>query len=134
MIKPLKSKLTLPRLPSTIKRERLFSLLENLRNRKITTIVAGAGYGKTTLATQALNLLGCKHIWYRLDPSDMDFLTFLSYLITGFRQHFPKFGQKTLDRAQQTRSLKQEWQSVLMVFLNEIDQNINDDFVIVIDD
>ncbi|MBU2515030.1 hypothetical protein KJ966_27235 [bacterium] len=134
MIIPLKSKLTLPRLPSTIQRQRLFSLVENSPIRKITTIVAGAGFGKTTLATQIINLLGFKHVWYRLDQSDVDFFTFLSYLVTGFRKYYSDFGQDTLNRIQQTRSLKQEWQSILTVFLSEIDHYIDDNFLVVVDD
>ncbi|MBU3916050.1 hypothetical protein KKA14_10990 [bacterium] len=134
MIKTLKSKLTLPRLPATIERERLFSLLESIPSRKITTLVAGAGYGKTTLATQIVTLLGYNYLWYRLDQSDIDFFTFLSYLIDGFRKHYPEFGHDTFKRIQQTRSLKQEWRSVLITFLSEVDRCVDDDFIIVIDD
>ncbi len=134
MNKTLKSKLTLPLLPSTIKRERLFSLLENLSSQKITTIVAGAGYGKTTLAVQVVESLGYRNIWYRLDRSDMDFFTYLSYLITGFKKHFPEFGEDTVSRIQQTKSLAIEWQSILMVFLNEVDHCIDGDFLVVFDD
>ena len=133
-IEILHSKLMLPYASETIERERLFSLLSNIRNKKLTTIVAGAGYGKTTLIAQAKRHLNLKTVWYRLDESDRDFATFLSYLVAGFRGHFPGFGTRTSQRISEIQRISQDQEAILTSFLAEIEMTINEDLVIVIDD
>ncbi len=134
MIKILKSKLLTPQLPETIQRERLFSLLSDLPNKKLTTLVAGAGFGKTTLLAQTLGLSGLDTVWYRLDSSDKDFLTFLSYLINGFKAYFPDFGTETQQRIEEAQLLTQEQQAVLTYFVSEIEKSVQTDMVVVLDD
>jgi ATP/maltotriose-dependent transcriptional regulator MalT len=50
----LNSKLTAPHLADTMKRERLLSFMNHAAKKRLTTIVAAAGYGKTTLAAQTI--------------------------------------------------------------------------------
>ena len=83
-IRILDSKLSKPSLTDTVFRDRLQPVLEELKNKKLTTVIAGAGYGKTTLVSQACADQGSKTIWYRLDSMDKDFITFLHYLVAGF--------------------------------------------------
>ena len=97
-------------------------------------MIAGAGYGKTTLIAEVGNYLGLNTVWYRLDKSDRDFTTFLSYLIAGIRKHFPELGEETLCRIEEAQILSLERRAVLTVFLNEIEKFVKNGLIIVLDD
>lgn len=52
----LDAKLAPPLLPETIQRSRLQPIIEQVVAHKVLSVVAGAGYGKTTFVAQA-----CRH-------------------------------------------------------------------------
>ncbi|MCP4749356.1 MAG: hypothetical protein GY866_00550, partial [Proteobacteria bacterium] len=79
MVSILDSKLLVPDVSETIARERLDGALEEIPRRKLTTVVAGAGYGKTTLVAQAIRNSKWESAWYRLGETDRDPVIFLSY-------------------------------------------------------
>ena len=133
-IQILKSKLLFPYSSDTIKRERLYPLLSDISRKRLTSVIAGAGFGKTTLIAEVINHMGLDSVWYRLDKSDRDIITFLSYLIAGIQKYFPEFGEETFQQIEKTKVLSREYEAVLTVFLNEIEKNINNDFIIVLDD
>ncbi|MDY6933283.1 MAG: BTAD domain-containing putative transcriptional regulator [Spirochaetota bacterium] len=133
-IQILNSKLLLPHLSDTIQRERLHPLLAKIPRKRLTTVTAGAGFGKTTLVAEACNLLGLNSVWYRLDKSDSDFITFISYLIAGIQKHIREFGIETHQRIGDAQILSRERKAVLTVFLSEIEKLVKGDLIIVIDD
>ena len=133
-IRILNSKLLIPRYADTIKRERLHLSFSEIVEKKVTTVIAGAGYGKTTLMAQACEVLNLDTVWYRLDGSDKDFVTFTHYLIAGIRQHYPKIGKETLNRIQSARILNREHDAVLTILLSEIEKYIDKELIIVLDD
>ncbi len=133
-IKVLNSKLLIPRFSDTIRRERLSPLFSEIGKKRISIIVAGAGYGKTTLIAQACEALDLNTIWYRLDSFDKDFITFINYLIAGFRQFYSDFGEETFQRIHDARILTREREAVLTVLLSEIEIFIKNDIIIVLDD
>jgi LuxR family maltose regulon positive regulatory protein len=71
----------MPDISETITRERLFGLQDEVLKKRLTSIVAAAGYGKTTLIAQTIRNSSFKYVWYRLDSSDRDLVTFISYLV-----------------------------------------------------
>ena len=79
-MKVLQSKLQPPKRPGILHRQRLARLFETLDHKKAVTVVAGAGFGKTTLVIDALSCLDMRPLWYRLDRQDLDFHVFISYL------------------------------------------------------
>ncbi|MDY6933959.1 MAG: tetratricopeptide repeat protein [Spirochaetota bacterium] len=133
-IKILNSKLHIPSSLDIIKRDRIYPLLIDITKKRLTTVIAGAGFGKTTLITEVCEYLNLETVWYRLDKSDSDFITFISYLIAGIKKYFSKFGIETHQRIEETRVLTQERDAVLTVFLSEIDKLIKGDLIIVLDD
>jgi DNA-binding SARP family transcriptional activator len=133
-IKILSSKLTAPQPTDTITRDRLLSLMSPSARKKLTAIVAGAGYGKTTLAAHAGLAWSSKTVWYRLDESDSDLVTFISYLVAGIRKHYPEFGAATLQRLTRIHNPNNELQPVLTTILSEMEHLIREDVVIVLDD
>lgn len=130
----LKSKLTPPRIDATVERRRLTDLLQDMDKYKLVSITAGPGYGKTTLAAQACRRSGIKTVWYRLDESDNDAITWMYYLIDGIRRHFKSFGSKTLARIQSTQNFHTELHSLWTILLHEIELSIDEPLIIVLDD
>ncbi|MDY0282445.1 MAG: hypothetical protein RBR35_18005, partial [Salinivirgaceae bacterium] len=133
-IRILSSKLTAPRTSETILRERLLASMNPSEGKKLTTVVAGAGYGKTTLAAQALSRWSGKAVWYRLDASDRDLVTFMSYLVAGMRKYHPEFGVEVLDYLSKVHNPVSESGSVLTMFLSELEDICGEELIIVLDD
>src|SRR5580765_2278742 len=84
-------KVIVPRRPSyLVPRERLLQLLKTIGERRLVTLSAPAGYGKTLLvtdfATASPPLPVC---WYMLDRFDEDPWVFLSYLKASIEERFP---------------------------------------------
>lgn len=130
----IQSKLSIPCLADTIDRRRLFPFLSEIHSKKLVAVVAGAGYGKTTLAAQAARHISMDTVWYRLDSSDRDFTTFIHYLVAGIRKYHPHVGEKTCARIQQATILHRERETILRVFLGEIESSVTSDLIIVLDD
>ena len=66
----LKSKLCFPDRFKSIRRCIGRSVGKTILEKRLTTIIAGPGYGKTTLAVQALESVNARIIWVQLDPAD----------------------------------------------------------------
>jgi two-component SAPR family response regulator/tetratricopeptide (TPR) repeat protein len=133
-IRTLSSKLTIPHADDTIPRERLLSLINGTKRKRLTAVVAGAGYGKTTLVAQAVGSWEMKTIWYRLDDSDRDLVTFIAYLLAGVRKHHPQFGSATLDQLKAAHHLPNGLQHITRTFLGELEDTLSADTAIVLDD
>lgn len=130
----IQSKLSIPCLADVTDRNRLFPLLSELPSKKLVNVVAGAGYGKSTLAAQAARHMSMDTVWYRLDSSDRDFTTFIHYLVAGIRKHYPHTGDRTCARIEQAMVLHREREAILRVFLGELESSITRDLMIVLDD
>jgi ATP/maltotriose-dependent transcriptional regulator MalT/DNA-binding SARP family transcriptional activator len=74
------AKTTRPRLHGAYPRERLFLLLDALRERKAIWVFGPPGAGKTTLLSSYIETRKLPAIWYRLDSGDSDPATFFYYL------------------------------------------------------
>lgn len=133
-IKLLNSKLTAPRHLNVIKRPRLYSILESIKQNKLTLVIAGAGYGKTTLVAQTIDQTDCTTVWYSLDRSDIDFATFMNYLIQGIQKHYSIEGEISKDLLAGAFTSEKSREDFLVQFLSIIENNIHDDIVIVLDD
>lgn len=127
----IEAKLSPPALTSGIvERERLLSLL-NAKTR-LTLIIAGAGYGKTTLLAQFVGGLKQPFVWYSLDERDNDISVFISYIVHGISQKFKGFGEKTFKAFNFPDKIKTY--SIENAFISEVTEKICEDFTLVIDD
>ena len=78
-------KITAPGLPAGIvKRERLFHILENCREKRVVWISGPGGSGKTTLVSSYLEAHKLSAIWYHMDQKDADPATFFYYMGLAF--------------------------------------------------
>jgi len=73
----------------TVRRERLLSLARKVAGAPLTLVSAPAGYGKSTLVSEWLGLLGQKSAWLSLDAEDGDISQFLSYVVAALRNAYP---------------------------------------------
>jgi DNA-binding SARP family transcriptional activator len=93
----IRSKIEPPQLrSSTLSRQRLLDALTAAISRRVTLLVAEAGYGKTTLLTDFSSRPITRCLWYKLDSTDQDWITLVNYLIAAAREHTPDFGHRTL--------------------------------------
>src|SRR4051812_41735433 len=93
----IKSKIQPPALrESTLTRQRLLDRLTEATSHRLTLLIAEAGYGKTTLLADFARATDARVMWYRLDASDADVITWSNYLIAAVREIHPGFGEATL--------------------------------------
>ena len=89
-------KIQRPLLPAeTLRRDRLFGVLEAWADRRIVYVVAEAGFGKTTLIADFLRRSRLRTFWYRLDEDDTDGLVFLRYLVAACQAVDPRLLQRS---------------------------------------
>lgn len=79
----------------TLSRERLNAWLERAAGGRLGLIVAEAGFGKTTLLADWALRTRRQTTWYRLEPDDRDWLTFIRHLVAGGRELDPEFAPET---------------------------------------
>ncbi len=130
----LKTKLYPPRLPEIVTRKRLNSELAKARSCKLAVILAGAGYGKSTLVAEFLQKLRSPFIWYQLDSTDGDLSVFLSYLIAGLRSIHPEFGGKTLSHLASATNITEQSRAILSILITELDELVAEELFIALDD
>jgi LuxR family transcriptional regulator, maltose regulon positive regulatory protein len=130
----LRTKLYPPRLPEIVVRERLLVELEKASSSKLTSIVAGAGYGKSTLAAEFFENKRQPFVWYQLEKTDSDLSVFLSYLVAGLRSIRPGFGANTLSHLDIATNVGEQSRAILSTFIGELDEITLEDLFIALDD
>ncbi|MEZ4683221.1 MAG: AAA family ATPase [Caldilineaceae bacterium] len=93
-----------PPRPNLVARPRLIERLNSGLHRKLTLISAPAGFGKTTLVSEWIALLGERPepgvAWLSLDESDSDPVRFLTYLVAALQKLASTIGQSILGMLQ----------------------------------
>src|SRR5919202_5745419 len=81
-----------PPRPNVVLRSRLITRLNAGLHRKLTLVVAPAGFGKTTLVSAWLADCGRPSAWLSLDEGDSDPARFLTYLVAALQTIAPTIG------------------------------------------
>src|SRR3954447_19060384 len=92
----ISTKLYPPRLrASLVPRSDLISLLNGESDRRLTLILAPAGYGKSTLVAQWLAELGLPYSWVSLEKSDDNPHAFFSLVVAALQTIDPGLATET---------------------------------------
>lgn len=134
----LRAKLRPPELSAHhVPRPHLIRRLNSWKRRKLTLIVAGAGYGKSTLLAEWVNKNNWT-LWYSLDAIDRDMAVFFSYLLAGLRELWPGFGRGTEAVLNQRTPRDPEYlQYLMLTLLDEIEgavEDVNEPLILIFDD
>lgn len=119
---------------TTLSRERLLTRLEQHAGARVVLVSAEAGYGKSTLLGEFARRSPVPCVWYRIESSDADWLTFLSYLVATLRQVDPEFGRQTEALLRHVAAMGSSRELVLAQFLAELGDLTDLRVVVILDD
>ena len=127
-----KTRIPLPP-PNLVSRPRLLAALRTGLERKLTVIIAPAGFGKTTLVAELAREL---HLaaWLTLDPGDRDLSLFAHYLVEAFAQVYPTFGSETRAWLAATPAPAAEIEDFVATLLAELEACGDERLVLFLDD
>jgi LuxR family maltose regulon positive regulatory protein len=114
-----------------VSRTRLFQLLDQGLQRKLTLISAPAGYGKTMLLSHWITKNKIPAAWYSISSRDAEPQAFLTLIIQSFQTLHPEAGKKALEILHSPQEPNLDY--VLDMFLNDLLQ-ISQDLLLVLDD
>lgn len=114
-----------------IQRKRLITILQNNQDKILKLVIAGAGYGKSVLISQWLEICNEKFCWISVHEDFNDIRVALSYLVTAVQSVFSDTLKKSNEAVNtiQTVSVK----SLGQILINELAE-INEPLNIVFDD
>ncbi|MHB1132172.1 MAG: LuxR C-terminal-related transcriptional regulator [Chloroflexota bacterium] len=128
----LVTKTWLPQLPPDwVPRPRLSGRLNQALCHKLVLLSAPAGYGKTTLAVEALRDCGLPVAWVSLEPADNLPGAFLTYVVTALQGVAPGAGRPILTALRSPQPPPNEL--LLTALVNALSEGTGD-FVVVLDD
>lgn len=129
------SKLTAPNPPvrSLARRGLMRAVLDRL-DRPIVTVVAEAGFGKTTLLAETARAAARPVIWYSLARSDADLMVFARHLLQAFRLDQPRFGRDLARLLDEVRPGEAVAEAIGGVLSNELGAMRGPERILVLDD
>ena len=130
-----KTKIVIPhRRPELLSRPRLLESLKALLDNKLVLLSAPAGYGKTSLLIDLAHSIEMPVCWLSLDPLDRDPQRFMAYLIATLAERFPGVGETSRPQLNRLKSIEQEAESLLITLTNELYDQVEDDFLLILED
>ena len=130
-----KTKIILPNRRSEIlSRPRLLESLRGLLDNKLVLLSAPAGYGKTSLLIDLAHNVQMPVCWLSLDLLDREPQRFIAYLIASLAECFPGIGVTSRIQLSQLKSIERDAEALLVTLTNEIYDQVEDDFLLIIDD
>jgi ATP/maltotriose-dependent transcriptional regulator MalT len=105
---------------STLERPRLLQWLNSHTKERLILVSGEAGYGKTTLLSDFARRSVARCLWYRLDATDRDWVTFITYVIAAVREARPDFGTETAALLSQMATLNLTLEAALTSLLSEL--------------
>jgi ATP/maltotriose-dependent transcriptional regulator MalT/DNA-binding SARP family transcriptional activator len=119
---------------ATLARGRLIDWFGQHADAQLLLVTAEAGYGKTTLLNDFALRTRDACVWYRLETSDGDWITFLSYLVAALRDVVPGFGRSTEALLRNVASMGSSREIVLAQFLAELNDVGGRRVAVILDD
>jgi len=130
----VKAKLSPPQVADACLRPETLDLLTEHFRRRVTLVCAPAGYGKTTVALEAIHRLGLRAVWYKLDVLDQDPVTLIASLVEALSHVREGFGQAIRDRLANAHDVPYPTEQMAAEFVVEVTDKIAEDMHVVLDD
>lgn len=131
----MQSKLQFPRSgKKMIPRSRLLDQTCHFSDKKITCVVAPAGYGKTTFAMQFAKRASIPCMWYHLDRTDNDPVQFYQYLTAGLEKVIPGADLESPVMDDEEISPENRREFLLNSAVCELEKKSSDGLLLVFDD
>ena len=115
-----------------LSRNRLLRIMDRLLDHKLILVVAPAGYGKTSLLVDYARRSDLPVCWYTIDAHEPDIHRFLAHFIQAIIQHYPTVCHEL--SAQLSRGDPIDVRAFTIALVNELHQQIDERFLIVLDD
>jgi LuxR family maltose regulon positive regulatory protein len=123
----LRTRLLPPRMPPrSVPRPELVERVHRGLEGRLTALVAGAGYGKTTLLVQALETSPMRAVWLSCDPRLRTPEMLVAHVAAGVADAFPGVASALPQGGPPERAIA--------ALANELVETIPDDFVLALDD
>src|SRR5512134_3234083 len=130
-----KTKIIVPyRRHELLSRPRLLESMQSLLDNKLLLLSAPAGYGKTSLLIDLAQNINMPVCWFSVDLMDRDPQRFLAYLIASLAEQFSRIGEASRPQLNRLKSIEQDAESLLVTLTNEIYEQIEEDFLLIVDD
>ncbi|MEN8098505.1 MAG: LuxR family transcriptional regulator, partial [Chloroflexota bacterium] len=120
-----------PSRSEVVSRPRLFTLLNQGLDKRITTVCAPAGFGKSTLVSAWTQSVKPRVAWLSLDSADNDLTRFWTYVISALQTIDSSIGDVAL--AAVTRAQEGEILNIVSGFINDLVEN-SSEMILVLDD
>ena len=109
-------------------------MLHPLTMKRLTLVVGGAGYGKTTLIANAIRRQELKAVWYTLDETDRDFSTFITYVLHGFKPYLTGADDILSGLNYASHLSAQQRLEALEKLIHQLEKTIKFELIFVLDD
>jgi two-component SAPR family response regulator len=119
---------------STLERPRLLDWLKAHADDRVKVIAAEAGYGKTTLLADYARRTNVRCLWFRMETSDRDWVSFVNYLIAAVREIEPAFGNATAGMLAQIAALNPTVEIVVGSLITELEAIAGAPTMLILDD
>lgn len=120
--------------PYHLARPRLLERLKAGLAGRATVVLAGPGYGKTSLVARLLKEVDGDTVWYWLDPTDRDPWMFFRYLIQGIKEHAPDFGERSAGLWDSLRASSDEVERLADIFISDAAESLGGRLTVVLDE
>lgn len=137
MINLINRKFIPPELPCPyLERKKVLELLKKgiERNKKLTLIHAGPGYGKTAVVLDYIHKMNLPIFWYNLDEIDTDPVIFLTHLIKGVQDKLVKKNLSSFDLLHTTTNIQNSLPNIIGLFTEELIIPSENGLIMVFDD
>jgi LuxR family maltose regulon positive regulatory protein len=123
----LRTRLLPPRLPAAcVPRADLVERIRIGAQGRLVSVVAAAGWGKSTLLAQSLPAVGMPWIWLSCDERIGETRSFLAHVAAGLAGRFPGVGEAV--------DLEGSLEDQVAELCNELADTVVEDFLLVLDD
>lgn len=130
-----RTKIIIPALRTEVlRRARLLARFDDLLEKRLVILTAPAGYGKTSLLVDFARQSEMPVCWLSVDALDKDPQRFIAYLIAALAERFPAFGKRSISVLKTVTSFEQDSERLLSSLINELDDQIDEHFALVVDD